>query len=671
MAHAATLQSMENVENSRAPWSAWSAALISLLAVFVTGGGSAAPVMLAVALMGSRVLPWRVESTTSIQFMRFVFWGGAFAVHYLQQKANVYGHWLLNAYYILAFGELCGAEMVVQAWRLRPSTGSMTRVLVFLSALVFVSACNTFETRYIRILAPPYIFLIALTLLSFRPRPAGNSRKIGRTPYLRATALAIALTIGGGIYFGFWTFRHDLTRMFLEYLQRQHISDATGVASQPFLTSQTSLRGGARRVLKISGPTGEYHLRSAAFDLYAQGHWGPDVDIRHFEPVDGTQFRPDAPGAQLEITRVVDHFRFLVAPLNCAGLQPQKDFAVHNSPENGGPLRTRLWPMAPYTHRVILSDNPRHQGPLCQEISEIGRARCLTVPYEIKNEIAALARRIGGDFSDPFDKIEAVERYLEKNHAYSLETSLAPGDPILSFLRDKKEGHCELFASAAAMLLRSLNVPSRYVTGYYAHEVKDGGNMVVRDRDGHAWTECWIEDLGWVTVDATPASGMPDESGPSIFRRAWESLQDWIAALLASMGDSDWTHLIWVLIGGACFYITFRFLSSLRKLKRPTSDSAGSVYSTLNPELAGLARRFDTLLHARGLACPSHLTWQEHLQKQQSAELMQKDPRSRLLNLSLAETFLKQYNGVRFGRPDDRAEIAQLRSILDKIERNS
>jgi hypothetical protein len=102
----------------------------------------------------------------------------------------------------------------------------------------------------------------------------------------------------------------------------------------------------------------------------------------------------------------------------------------------------------------------------------------------------------------------SIESYLRTHFAYSLEPveSDSP-DPLASFLFDRKKGHCEYFASAMAVLLRELRIPSRVATGYLGGTANPlTGWLVVRASDAHAWVEAWIPGQGWTTYDPTPAS---------------------------------------------------------------------------------------------------------------------------------------------------------------------
>ena len=84
-------------------------------------------------------------------------------------------------------------------------------------------------------------------------------------------------------------------------------------------------------------------------------------------------------------------------------------------------------------------------------------------------------------------------------------------DPILDFLTRKKSGHCELFATAAALLLRDQGIATRYVTGFVAVEPHPKQDYwVARLGDCHAWVEAWLPDKKeWILVEATPPVGIP------------------------------------------------------------------------------------------------------------------------------------------------------------------
>jgi hypothetical protein len=119
----------------------------------------------------------------------------------------------------------------------------------------------------------------------------------------------------------------------------------------------------------------------------------------------------------------------------------------------------------------------------------------------------------------------ALTRYFENNFKYATSIELhGSKDPILQFLQDIKAAHCEYFASAATLLLRSMGIPARYVTGYVALE--QGLNntcFIARRKDAHAWAEMYTKEGGWKTVETTPAGGVPQP----LVRTGWDKFSDY------------------------------------------------------------------------------------------------------------------------------------------------
>jgi hypothetical protein len=114
-----------------------------------------------------------------------------------------------------------------------------------------------------------------------------------------------------------------------------------------------------------------------------------------------------------------------------------------------------------------------------------------------------------------------VERYFA-GFSYSTELSQGEGSPLAHFLSVRR-GHCQLFATAAAVLLRSAGLPARYVVGYYANPPPEGHQLILREWDAHAWAEVAMPGRGWMRVDATP----PDFRGAAGRRSSiWQRVLD-------------------------------------------------------------------------------------------------------------------------------------------------
>ena len=78
----------------------------------------------------------------------------------------------------------------------------------------------------------------------------------------------------------------------------------------------------------------------------------------------------------------------------------------------------------------------------------------------------------------PEERARALERRLRHDYGYTLELLPAPvADPLATFLFARKKGHCEYFASAMAVMLRTLGIPSRVVTGFHERRLQSDDRM--------------------------------------------------------------------------------------------------------------------------------------------------------------------------------------------------
>ncbi len=134
-------------------------------------------------------------------------------------------------------------------------------------------------------------------------------------------------------------------------------------------------------------------------------------------------------------------------------------------------------------------------------------------PLDIR--ISNLAEEITASAPNNYDKAVAMERYLRTHFGYTLDLGRTlPRDPLATFLFERKKGHCEYFASSMAVMLRSLRIPSRIVTGFRGGEFNDlTGQYVVRASNAHSWVEAYFPGPGWVSFDPTPGGDLETHSG--------------------------------------------------------------------------------------------------------------------------------------------------------------
>jgi transglutaminase-like putative cysteine protease len=128
-------------------------------------------------------------------------------------------------------------------------------------------------------------------------------------------------------------------------------------------------------------------------------------------------------------------------------------------------------------------------------------------PDPVSMRARDLASEVARGAANEYDQVMALTTYLQRNYRYTLNLPPVPAgkDPVDWFLFDVKTGYCEQFATAEALMLRSLGIPARLVTGYATGDYDPVLNQaIVREHDAHAWVEVWFPGHGWVPVDPTP-----------------------------------------------------------------------------------------------------------------------------------------------------------------------
>lgn len=174
-----------------------------------------------------------------------------------------------------------------------------------------------------------------------------------------------------------------------------------------------------------------------------------------------------------------------------------------------------------------------------EPLPPIERDDLLLLPDKLDVRIFRLAREViegaKGGVNPEDAKARAIERYLRTNYGYTLKLLAATvQDPLANFLFERRKGHCEYFASAMAVMLRTVGIPSRVVTGFASGTYNPlTGWQVVRASDAHSWVEAWIPGHGWTTYDPTPPDPGAIQSPlmtrmNNFFDAAEQFWQDWI-----------------------------------------------------------------------------------------------------------------------------------------------
>lgn len=152
----------------------------------------------------------------------------------------------------------------------------------------------------------------------------------------------------------------------------------------------------------------------------------------------------------------------------------------------------------------------------------------LQLPQDYSPKVAELAQQIVEGADNDYDRAKRIEEYLRTNYRYTTQPNTkrrASEDFVESFLFEVREGYCDYFSSSMAVMLRTLNVPTRWVKGFapgtrniQSSEWITGrealtlesseGTYRVTNADAHSWVEVYLGDYGWIAFEPTPGFTM-------------------------------------------------------------------------------------------------------------------------------------------------------------------
>ena len=385
-----------------------------------------------------------------------------------------------------------------------------------------------------------------------------NSRRIVGWSFLGATSLvsigvflcaALTFFLIPRFGFGFFATHQRRGNLTVGFSDRVDLDSYGRIKDNPQVIMRIEFPAGA--------PTSPLHLRGVAFDKYEHGRWTRTVEAaaRELHNWGGYHIFID-PGERLTGPKVrallANSFeqRVYLEPLDTSvifGASTPVAYSLPTNFGNEGPfaltlhggdepyalekrnnpldfkhdslvdrksgIRYNVWSdVAPVDPRVLAAAN---DVDIDEEL-----APYIVVPPDLPQRIRDLAQQITAKKRGPWQKTIAIRDYLQR-YKYTVDLKRDERfEPIEDFLFVQKAGHCEYFASALAVMLRTVGVPTRSVNGFYGGEWNSFGHyLAVRQGDAHSWVEVWIEGAGWVTVDPTPPGAAVASGG------AWNTLR--------------------------------------------------------------------------------------------------------------------------------------------------
>lgn len=133
--------------------------------------------------------------------------------------------------------------------------------------------------------------------------------------------------------------------------------------------------------------------------------------------------------------------------------------------------------------------------------------RYTQLPDTTPDRVTEFTDNLTTDAESEYETAIVVRDWLRSNKEYSLNTSIDPEKPIADqFIFEAERGYCQHFATSMAVMLRSQDIPARYVVGYSSGQQIGADEYLITSADGHAWVEVYFADVGWVTFEPTTAS---------------------------------------------------------------------------------------------------------------------------------------------------------------------
>ncbi len=307
---------------------------------------------------------------------------------------------------------------------------------------------------------------------------------------------------------------------------------ATGFSDEVTLDTIGRIRSNREVAMRLrydgqDPPSGDLRFKGGAFEHYEHGIWRPEPGNGRLvtrSPRAGGAFvlSPREPVAWADVFLRPVAGRHLVLPVETVRLQVDAPGIWMD--DRGLVKRSRRATEA-LEYRVGLASSAVSKARPAYGPGSADGIEPETLDLSgVTPRIADLAAQVGGD-GTPRQQAERIQHWLMTEFRYSLDLVGSPErDPIVTFLFDRREGHCEYFATAMVLMLRSRGIPARLATGFLGAEYNPLEDYyIVRQSNAHAWVEAFMPDGGWTVFDPTPPAGRPGAAKTGISQLAFQA----------------------------------------------------------------------------------------------------------------------------------------------------
>ncbi|MFD3261371.1 transglutaminase family protein [Paenibacillus lentus] len=177
-------------------------------------------------------------------------------------------------------------------------------------------------------------------------------------------------------------------------------------------------------------------------------------------------------------------------------------------------------------YELTVSQLPTAGGHLRQLQSddpESIKEQYLQLPESLPVRVRELGKSLVQETNNRYDAAMEIARHLKQNYSYSLNSAVPPADEdfVDRFLFVDRHGYCDHFSTAMVVLLRSNEIPARWVKGFTPGERSKEApdSYTISYADAHAWVEVYFPGKGWVPFDPTPGYESVMFASPAGYRQ--------------------------------------------------------------------------------------------------------------------------------------------------------
>ena len=419
-------------------------------------------------------------------------------------------------------------------------------------------------------------FLLALCAYSRR----------GTAPYKYGLFLLVIAALGAISYGGWQHWKSQRYRygaqMAEDYYQRERMMGFDPVAALGSFGNNYNSRYNSQVVLRVWDKQPSRYFKAASYEKYVAGIWKLptqfttrlypayyQVDYAVFETADSlTKADSLREVEQIWVQSTLDNFGFVFAPYGAVGFAAKdvdsltyysggmvqglngngkrsdwhyfkcKPLSAENAPEACKMPDSLL---APGEGDLMVGER---YLPLIDSVIAAMQLRGMVSVDSIVADSVALAKSMPDSLV-----LQKMLAYYLTNFTYSLTVpgitrwGGAKNEPLAIFWREK-QGFCEYYATLATLVLRRMNIPARYVTGFANPEVVEGlPYSIFRRKHSHAWVEAYVDNR-WVIFDPTPPILPQFADSPSWWSVKWEGVRGRFARVMHALKEGEWRRVV-------------------------------------------------------------------------------------------------------------------------------